>query len=287
MTRRFDLANGLIVATIGLVLIACGVVQLGSDALYANAAPSYAMVRHVPIAVGLRIYRALDRIAPAPFVEATLGEHALGRGDLPGAMYYAIRLPASPERNDLLARIALARGEHRLAYEYFFAAPDIAAVQREIGVVALRDPALAYTLEMRFKDRLTSLRTHPDAVADAYWRMGDLATKEAYREPVGARGAALARGLHDYRTALALAPLNMKYVLASANQALALGELARAERIFTHGIEIDPASADATAGLGMVALRNGDRARALAFARRARAINPLASELLGLDRLLR
>ncbi|MHB8147950.1 MAG: hypothetical protein ACYDGM_11915 [Vulcanimicrobiaceae bacterium] len=287
MTRRYGLANGIIVAAIVFALVACGTIQVASDALFAGAAQPGSLPTHVPLWVGLRVYRALDRIAPAPFVEASLARYELEVGNPTAAQRYAIHLPASPVRNDLLARVALARGQHELAFEYFFAAPDIVAVQREVSSIALRDPALAYAYEVRFKNRLVSLTTHPDAVADAYWRMGELATLQAYKLPPALRRPLFLRGLHDYQTALLLAPLNMKYVLANANQSLSLRDNPGAARMFRHGINIDPASADSLAGLGIVALREGHRALALAYVRRARAIDPKASELLGLERMLR
>lgn len=287
LTRRRRLPNGILIATFAAVALVLGTVQIASDALYAGSAQPGAVPRHLPLALGVRIYKLLDRVAPASYVEATLARYELNAGNVAGAERYAIRLPASPVRNDLLARIALARGHHQLAFEYFFAAPDIAAVQREIAEIAPRDPQLAYLYEARFKDRLASLTTHPDAVADAYWRMGELATQQAYRLPAGEQRPFLERGLRDYRTALTLAPLNMNYVLSSANQALSLGAYRTAAHIFEHGVAIDPASADSLAGLGIVALREGRRASALAYAARARAINPKASELLGLERMLR
>ncbi len=287
LARRYRLPNGILIATVAAVLVVLGTIQIASDALYAGSAQPGAAPRHVPTALGVRIYKLLDRVAPAGYVESTLAEYELKQGRLAAAERYAIRLPASPVRNDILARIELARGHHQLAFEYFFAAPDIAAVQREIAEIAVRDPQRAYRYEARFKDRLVSLTTHPDAVADAYWRMGGFATQQAYRLPARERRPFLERGLRDYRTALRLAPLNMNYVLSSANQALALGAYRTASRLFEHGIAIDPASADSLAGLGIVALREGRRTSALAYAARARALNPQASELLGLERMLR
>jgi len=287
LIRRYRLPNGILIAVLAAAVLVFGTIQIASDALYASAAQPGAVPRHIPLTLGVRVYKLLDRIAPASYVEATLARYELHAGNASDAERYALRLPASPVRNDLLARVALARGHHRLAFEYFFAAPDIAAVQREIAEIATRDPQLAYLYEARFKDRLVSLTTHPDAVADAYWRMGELATRQAYRLPAGERRPFLERGLRDYRTALTLAPLNMNYVLSSANQALSLRAYRTAGRIFEHGVAIDPASADSLAGLGIVALREGRRASALAYAARARAINPKASELLGLERLLR
>ncbi len=64
---------------------------------------------------GLAVYRMLDRIAPAPYVETSLSEEALTRGDAEAAERYALRLPASPIRDELLARVALMLGNVALA----------------------------------------------------------------------------------------------------------------------------------------------------------------------------
>ena len=65
-----------------------------------------------------------DRLAPAAYVESTLAQRALERGDLAAAQRCALRLPASPNRDELLASIAEARGQGRLALEYSLAAFD-------------------------------------------------------------------------------------------------------------------------------------------------------------------
>ena len=88
-------------------------------------------------------------MAPAPYVEETLARAALEDGDVAAAERYAMRMPAIPERNELLARVAERRGDETLAIEYFFAAPDIDAVQRRAGELAKRDPAAAFDLEAR------------------------------------------------------------------------------------------------------------------------------------------
>ena len=64
-----------------------------------------------PARFGDAVYGVLDRLAPAPYVESTLAQRALERGDVRSAQRYALRLPASPSRDELLARIAGARGQ--------------------------------------------------------------------------------------------------------------------------------------------------------------------------------
>ena len=70
-----------------------------------------------------------------------------------------------------------------------------------------RDPAAAFDLERRLRDRLAALQTHPDAVAEADWRMGVLANRQAERVPAASRGAWASRALQSYELAYALAQI--------------------------------------------------------------------------------
>ena len=71
-----------------------------------------------------------------------------------------------------------------------------------------------------------------------------------------------------------LAPLSERYVIADANQADLLGARDRAERLFARAADLDPGSADAIAGLGVVAFQNGDRQGAQEYLARARSRDP-------------
>ncbi len=275
-----------IALAIGALSIGLGAVQLASYSLYASVAAPGTLPARVPPRFGLAVYRALDRIAPAPYVEATLAEYALEQGDTAAAQRYALRLPASPSRDELLARVALARGEATLALEYFLAAPDVDAVQRAAERLAAHSPAAGYQLERLLRVRLALLATHPDAVAETYWRMGGLANRQAWREISGspAQNRWLRRGLRAYDRAVALAPLSERYIIADANQADQLGEERRAEALFRQGADVDPGSGDAIAGLGVMALRRGDRVAAAAYLQRARALDPDALMVRALTR---
>jgi tetratricopeptide (TPR) repeat protein len=272
---------------IAVLLLGLGCIQFASDALYGASAAPHALPARIPQTFGLAVYGVLDRVAPAPYVEASLARAALARGDVDAAQRYAIALPASPTRDELLAQCAQARGVHLLALEYFIAAPDVDAVQAEIARMAQRDPESAYAFETRFRNRLIALTTHPDAVADAYWIAGDLATKRSWHPISQAdRAAWAARALNDYRIAAQQAPLNVKYALATANQALSMGNYDEAQRWYAHGVNVDPQSADSLAGLGLVALRRGDRALAMRYAERARVSGARAALLMELEREL-
>ncbi len=271
-------------------LLSLAIVQLASDSLSASAAAPGTFPTRVPSDFGRLVYRWLDRVAPAPYVEATLAQDALGRGDTDAAEQYALRLPGSPVRDELLARAALARGERQLALEYFLAAPDAAAVNAAADdALASRDPAGAYRLEELLENRLAMLRTHPDSVAETYWRMGRYANQLAFVQVSGsaAQNAWLRRGLNALEAAVALSPLSERYAIEAANQADLLGDRARASQLFGQALAIDPASADAVAGLGVIAFQNGDRASAARYLERARALDPQSLMVRALERDLR
>ena len=237
----------------------------------------------------LAVYRTLDRIAPAPYVESTLAAYELSAGRADAALRYALRLPASPTRDELLARVAAARGDAALALEYDLAAPDADAVEAAVLALVPTSPAAAYELERALNARLSLTTTHPDAIAESSWRMGELANRQAWREIPGSPSqyAWLRRGMVRLQTATDLAPLSEKYAIAAANQAVQLGDLKRAGRLFARAVAADPGSADALAGLGVVAFREGDAPSARAYLARARRIDPNALMVRALERDVR
>ena len=253
----------IVLAVIALVGAMLGTVQLGSMSM--------------PKPLGLGIYHLLDRVAPRPFVEETLGAQALAAGDLDLAEHYAMRTGPSPRRDDLLGQIAQARGNNTLAGDYYFAAPDVDRMDAIIADLGKGNPRKALDIDLRFAQRLESLQTHPDALADLWWMAGTFS--QAIQRPSDSLGY--------HERALHLAPLNMKYVLAAGGEALIAHDNVEAQRIYQHGLDVDPASADSYAGLGIVALRNGDLNRAKAFAARARALQPDSVILGMLERALK
>ncbi|HZY95628.1 MAG TPA: tetratricopeptide repeat protein [Candidatus Cybelea sp.] len=262
-------------AVVTAAIVAFGAVQAGSDAFASGAAAAGTFPTLVPPRLGRAVYTALDRIAPAPYVETTLAADALAQGDVVRAQQHALRLPASPARDELLARIAWARGEQLLALEYFLAAADADAVQTVVEERAARNPADGYRLERLLETRLALIATHPDAMAEAYWRMGRLANREAWIQVPGspAQRAWLRRARADFESAVTLSPLSERYVIEAANQEDLIGNRRRAAELFRQAADMDPASADALAGLGVIAFENGDRKAAALYLQRARTLD--------------
>ena len=271
------------------LVVALALVQFASEALCARAAAPHTIPRQIPPSFGERVYLVLDRIAPAPYVESSLAQLALERGDAAAAAHYALRLPASSNRDELLSRVASATGSRQLAFEYALAAFDADAVAAEAQRRAVDDPHAAYELEGLLARRLSGRTTHPDALAQTYWQMGLFANETAWRKVPGSaqQRAWLHRALADFEAAVRLAPLSERYVIADANQADLLGERAGAARLFRQAAAIDPTSADAVAGLGVIAFENGDRVTASVYLARARGLDSGSLMVRALERDLR
>lgn len=250
------------------------VIQAGSEALYAQPNTVSSLL---PQSLGVSVYEALDRIAPAAFVEEGLAADALAHHDLDRAQHFAQRLRPSPRRDDLLGRIAQERGDMRGASEYYFAAPDVDRMQSAVMELAKTDAPGAYALELRFGQRLASLQTHPDAVAESFYVAGNLA------QWLGRGDASLAH----YERALELAPLDMKYTIAAATEAYVTKKNADAARLYQRGLSVNPACGDCFGGLGMLALRAGNRNLAMQYLQRGRAADPDSGMMRALERALK
>ncbi len=264
-------------AVIFLLALALAAIQIASDGIFKSAAAPFSLPSYVSPNVALAIYRRAASIAPAPYAQDMLARIALSGGNLAAAKTYADRLPAGSRRDDLLGRIALARGDAAAARRLFVAAGDVQAVDRDVDGLSYRNPAAAYALERALEQRLARDGTHPDAVAEAYWRMGVLA--QAQHRSTAA--------LRDYRNAVRISPLSGKYLVAAAFQAYELGGSREALRYFESAIGVDPANAIPYAGAGMAELALGNRARALSYAARSRALDARSRPLQTLESQLK
>ena len=276
--RPATLSRAALVAALGVAIVICGFVQVGSDAVFARAAAPVSLAALLPPGTGTRIYDTLERVAPLPFVEAMLTDDALRRGDLTAATAHAARMPAGTLRNEYDARIALARGRHDEAIRRFLEAGDNAALQADVRELMETGRAReAYALEQRVRQRLVESKTRPNAVADSWWRLGRIA----------ARMDDAPEAERDYARAHALAPFNTKYLIESGMLALQQRQPDSARASFARAAEIDPGSADAVAGVGLAALDAGDRSEAERLSVRALRMNARAPLALRLQRSLR
>ena len=75
---------------IGVFLLGLFVLQLGSDSLTASAGAPGTFPTRIAPGFGRLVYTWLDHLAPAPYVETTLAQDALARGDA-GAAKAALR----------------------------------------------------------------------------------------------------------------------------------------------------------------------------------------------------
>ena len=267
----------MLAAVVFLLVAALAAVQIGSDGIFSSVASPHAFAAAIPLRTGVAIYTAIARVAPAPYVNGMLARAALARGDLRAAQMYAQRLPTSANHSELLARVALAHGNQTLAQQLFVSAGDSAAVDVQVTRLADSNPRAAYALEVQLKDRLERSGTHPDAVAEAYWRLGVLAAHEGRSR----------LAMINYRRALALSPISGKYLVAAGFQAFDLRMMNDAKRYFQRAMNVDPGSAAAFAGAGLTALALGDRASAQRYAARSRALGPQSPALRTLESRLR
>ncbi len=222
------------------------------------------------------MYRTIVAVAPAAYAQDMLAQAALQRGDLADAELYARAMPPSLRRDDLLGRIARTRGDHAQAQRYFIAADDVFAIGEEVDSLAKHDPAAAYRVEDLLRKHLERSATHPDALAEADWRLGVLAAN------LGRPRLAMT----DYTRAVELSPLSSKYLISAGFQSYDLRDNAAAQTYFQRAIAADPGSADAYAGAGMTALRLGNRGLAEMYAARSRKYDPHSHALYTLENLL-
>lgn len=228
------------IACITILLVPCAFVQFASAAVFARAGATGSLPSRLDPRSGIARYEAIERIAPLPFVEATLAEAALHNGDLAAASAHAQRLPDGTLRSEELARIAEARGDAGAAMLLYLNAGDDRALQRHVDrLVRAGRLRQAYDVEARIRDRLAESPTRANAAADSWWRLGRLAVR------LGRPAEAQA----DFAHADVLAPLNTKYLLDAGTLALKRHDTALAAALFAQAHRIDPGSAAAAAGL--------------------------------------
>jgi tetratricopeptide (TPR) repeat protein len=251
---------------------ALGTLQVCSDALLRQYADPRAPLQRAPLSADAAAAFA-ERYLPLPAVRLVLARRAVADRDLARAEMLVASLSVSRDREELAAELADLRGRHARAVDGYLAAGDWRALTSEVERLdGGGDYRAARTLQDHVVGRLERDATHPDALAEGWWRLGILDAECGEREPAARRSWRL-RSLVDYEYAVGLAPLSERYLLSAANEALTLREFETAARYFQRVLDVDPKGAQALVGLASVALARGDDSRARGYFERAREID--------------
>jgi hypothetical protein len=279
----------LVVTALALLVVGLGAIQIVSSIALRASAQRGSWVELVPASARA----AVDRLLPGPPLPPALGlvlaRNALAAGDLTLAERDIARLGPSRDRSALAGRLAEARGDTAGAAADYLAAGDLAGLERRSAELeSAGHVAAALELQRAAIARLQGDRTQVDALADAYFALGRLEERIAEGLAPGSppRRARELDSRDAYAAALALAPLDGNYLLGYANQLVNVGELEAAKRAFLRERDADPASAEPFAGLGDVALRQGNVARARLYLARARSLDASSAAVERLARKL-
>ena len=274
---------GAMVAIVG----ALAVLQFVASVALRDRAQALSWVHLVPPAVGTRVDVLGTRVPMPLALRLVLARNALARGDLAYAREATAALGGSRDRSALEAEIDERRGDTAGAVRAYLAAGDLVGIEASVTrLEAAGRTGDALALQTEMVHRLEGDRTQIDALAQAYYGLGRVTETSAYaispRSPE--RRPAELRALDAYERALRLAPLSLRYLIAVANQAINVDDLALAQSTFERARDRDPTSAEPLTGLGDVALRRGDRVTAQVMLDRARAIDPNSAAVHRLDR---
>jgi tetratricopeptide (TPR) repeat protein len=243
----------LTLAAIALVVVALGVQQVASMALLSPYASRFSLPLLLPEALGVTMYRALDRApVPGPIaapLRVTLARRFLAAGRIPEAQDVLTRLPEGPERADLRGMIEAARGQDTAAAEDFIDAGDDQRLTAIIDALAQTNIASALALQERLVERLGESAIPSPGLADAYWRLGILQATLGYVGKPRERAAANVAAIESYAEAVKLAPFSAKYLLALANQQANTGDVRSAVATFNRIIALDPHGKEAPEGI--------------------------------------
>lgn len=266
--------------------IALGFVQCASLGFLRAGAVAGSFPRHISPQLARSAALRVEALAPLGFIEVMLAQDDLAAGRLVQAERHIDRVPAGRDRDALRARLFELRGDEPAALMLYLAAGDVSAIERKIAQAERNgDFARARRLQRVLISRLDQDSTHRDALADAWFRMGQLDATSGYVDSAH-RERHWSAALGDLERAIKLAPLTPKYLLNAGNQALLLGRVPLARRYFRNAIGVDPANASAYAGLGDAALKAGDAQAARRWYDRARQLDPRADGVRALGKKL-
>jgi len=282
--RRVLVAIVVVAACAGLAAVQV----LASVALRARAVPG-SWIALVPPAAGAWV-ASLGPDAPLPgILRLVLARNALAGGNLDLAARDVARLAPSRDKLALEASLAAAHGDVAGAVRDDLAAEDLAALEEQIAAVAHRgDIAGALALQHAAVDRLGRDPAGGEGLAEADFQLGLLEETQAYQFAPGAaeRHAHELSARDAYAKALALAPLEERYLIAYGSQLLNLRDAPAADGIFRRAAAVDPTSAEPFVGMGEAALQIGRLAAARDDLERARGLNATSPAVQRLARKL-
>jgi tetratricopeptide (TPR) repeat protein len=195
-------------------------------------------------------------------------------GDVSAARREIVLLSFNPDRGALEGRLAEQEGNERAAIAAYLRAGDFESLTREVSRMETSGKSReALSIQREIVRRLGLIRTQPDALADAWWRLGQVCAKLGYQEK-SERAAYRRQAFEAYEQALSLAPFSQTYLLNAGYEAFDLGDFAQASALFSRARDADPKSVNALVGLGRIAFLRGDHAQAHAYLAAARGIDP-------------
>jgi tetratricopeptide (TPR) repeat protein len=233
-------------AVAAVVLLATlGYQQILSDVLVRRAARPASFIGSLP--------ERFDRHHWfTPTQRLLVARKALAENDLPATRRALQRLAPNSDRDSLKGELAERENDMHAALSAYFAAGDVVGLARvTTHMQASGDIQGALALQELIVGRIEEETTQPEALADAWLRLGQLYDVMGWSKP-GKRAAYARRAMDAYERAVALAPYSQTYLLNAGYEALYLGNFKRSEALFSRACETDPKSTDARAGLETV-----------------------------------
>jgi tetratricopeptide (TPR) repeat protein len=213
-----------------------------------------------PTLVADPVAHAIDVAGPAWPIPAVLrlvlARAALARGDVRLAAADLSALPPSADRLVLFGRLAELDGRQDRADAAYLAAGDLSDVERAVALLVSRDRIPeALLLERALIARLASNPTQVDALAQGWFDLGRLEETQSYHLWHGSpeRHAHEVAAARAYARAVALAPLDERYLIAFANQQINLHAYAAATKTLQRAHDVDPTSPEPIAELRAIA----------------------------------
>jgi tetratricopeptide (TPR) repeat protein len=264
-----------VVVAVAALFAALAALQLVSSAVLRDYAQPGSLIALLPDGLDAALFGRDAQRAPTPALRLLLARQAILEHDYALADLRIRHLPESHDRAQLAGALAEARGEHDDAIRNYLVAGDLLGLEREeTRIAGSGDTGGAVRLQREIVASLENDRTQPDALAEAWWRLGLAEQLDGYMHyPIDSRRPWALRSIRAYENAVALAPLSERYLVAAGSQELNLGDDAAAQRYFERARDADPTSAQSWLGLAEVALRRGDKAAVHRYLQRARHID--------------